>query len=127
MRRSTRGPHRYVSGAGHTAVLQLFYRGLDSGVWSRWRNPNGSWSEGTKHRRAGSAVTSRGPHDSFGTRSARHPGGGVTGRSVDGVPSMQSAPGDNDVSAGTTSECVSFSRPIGGPDAPVPPVVVSCR
>ena len=27
-----------------TPVLQLFYRGQDNGVWSRWRNPNGSWS-----------------------------------------------------------------------------------
>jgi hypothetical protein len=25
--------------------LQLFYRGLDNGVWSRWRNPDGSWSD----------------------------------------------------------------------------------
>jgi hypothetical protein len=28
-----------------TDTLQLFYRGLDTGVWSRWRNPNGSWSQ----------------------------------------------------------------------------------
>ncbi len=27
-----------------TDVLQLFYRGADNGVWSRWRNPDGSWS-----------------------------------------------------------------------------------
>ena len=27
-----------------TDVLQLFYRGQDNGVWSRWRNPDGSWS-----------------------------------------------------------------------------------
>ena len=27
-----------------TEVLQLFYRGQDDGVWSRWRNTNGSWS-----------------------------------------------------------------------------------
>jgi len=27
-----------------TEVLQLFYRGQDNGVWSRWRNPDGSWS-----------------------------------------------------------------------------------
>jgi hypothetical protein len=27
-----------------TNILQLFYRGLDNGVWSRWRNPDGSWS-----------------------------------------------------------------------------------
>ena len=24
--------------------LQLFYRGTDNSVWSRWRNPDGSWS-----------------------------------------------------------------------------------
>lgn len=27
-----------------TNVLQLFYRGLDDGVWSRWSNPDGIWS-----------------------------------------------------------------------------------
>ena len=27
-----------------TEVLQLFYRGQDDAVWSRWRNPDGSWS-----------------------------------------------------------------------------------
>jgi hypothetical protein len=27
-----------------TDILQLFARGTDAGVWSRWRNPNGSWS-----------------------------------------------------------------------------------
>src|ERR1022692_344433 len=26
------------------AVLQLFYRGTDNSVWSRWRNTDGSWS-----------------------------------------------------------------------------------
>ena len=26
------------------AILQLFYKGADNGVWSRWRNPDGSWS-----------------------------------------------------------------------------------
>jgi len=27
-----------------TNILQLFYRGTDEGIWSQWRNPNGSWS-----------------------------------------------------------------------------------
>ena len=26
------------------ASLQLFGRGTDNGVWTRWRNPDGSWS-----------------------------------------------------------------------------------
>ncbi|HWT49514.1 MAG TPA: hypothetical protein VN255_13365 [Mycobacterium sp.] len=26
-------------------TLQLFYVGTDAGVWSRWRNPDGSWSD----------------------------------------------------------------------------------
>jgi hypothetical protein len=27
-------------------VLQgLFYRGTDSGIWTRWRNEDGSWSD----------------------------------------------------------------------------------
>jgi hypothetical protein len=36
----------YLTGAvvPGTEVLQLFYRGQDNGVWSRWRNPDGSWS-----------------------------------------------------------------------------------
>ena len=25
-------------------TVQLFYRGADNGLWSRWRNPDGSWS-----------------------------------------------------------------------------------
>jgi hypothetical protein len=28
-----------------TDVLQLFYRGTDSAVWTRWRDPDGTWSD----------------------------------------------------------------------------------
>jgi len=38
-----------------TDVLQLFYRGTDNGVWSRWRNPDGSWSA---EQRLGGVLTS---------------------------------------------------------------------
>jgi hypothetical protein len=28
-----------------TNILQIFYRGADSALWSLWRNPDGSWSD----------------------------------------------------------------------------------
>ena len=35
-------------------VLQLFYRGADSAIWTRWRNPDGTWS--AEERLGGTAV-----------------------------------------------------------------------
>jgi hypothetical protein len=39
----------------NTQILQLFYVGADTGVWSQWQNPNGDWSE---EQRIGGKLTS---------------------------------------------------------------------
>jgi hypothetical protein len=39
----------------NTEILQLFYVGPDTGVWSRWQNPNGDWSD---EQRIGGKLTS---------------------------------------------------------------------
>ncbi len=36
--------HPIAAAVPGTDILQLFARGADAGVWSRWRNPDGSWS-----------------------------------------------------------------------------------
>jgi hypothetical protein len=38
------GPRIAAAVVPGTNILQLFYRGGDNGVWSRWREPNGHWS-----------------------------------------------------------------------------------
>jgi hypothetical protein len=39
------GTNKTACGGNLMNTIQLFYVGTDQGIWTRWRNPDGSWSE----------------------------------------------------------------------------------
>jgi len=39
------GGNPFATGVPGTDILQVFYRGTDNGLWTTWRNPDGTWQQ----------------------------------------------------------------------------------